>query len=60
MPAPDALLELVEVLRALQEEAVRCPMPEIRFQSWADYRRSEELCNPNYPRACELDRPYYG
>ncbi len=60
MSAPDALLELVEVLRALQQEAARTPMPETRFHSWGDYRRSQELRNPNYPRACELDRPYHG
>lgn len=48
--APDVLLEVLQALKKEQEESVRT----IIF-SWNDYRRYQEMWNPNYATAGELD-----
>lgn len=51
---------LLEVLKALRAEAACTPEIRVPYWNWTDYRQRQELCNPNYSRACELERPYDG
>lgn len=52
VPAPDALLKVLQALKTEREVADRTP--RIPYD-WADYRRHQEMWNRNYAPACELE-----
>lgn len=52
MSTPTALSE---VMKALKEEAKRVPEIIVPFRSWAQYRERQEMWNPNWSAAGDLD-----
>lgn len=52
MSTPTAL---PEVMKQLQEEAERTPPLIVRPESWNAYRAHQQMWNPNWAPAAELD-----
>lgn len=52
MSAPTALLE---VLEELKEEAKRTPEIIVPFSSWNEYRKRQQMWNPSWSEAAEMD-----
>jgi hypothetical protein len=48
---------LLEILEQLKQEAERVPEHFVPMDSWQDYRQWQEMWNPNWSRAAEIDIP---
>lgn len=46
---------LLEVLEQLKEEAERTPEIIVPFPSWNEYRKRQQMWNPNWSQAAAMD-----